>query len=797
MKAMSGNHTPSWGDSGAGRGCNNQKSRIDTLPGINIPGVKMETSHKYRHITTLRSGFLRRLVVLATCLLLLLGLAASGSATVVTLTVQLDEDDAFETGYGPADWDNSSDPYLRVLQYNSGSEKNVGVRFSGVTVPQGSTINSATFKPYMANHTNDYLYCKIYGHAVDNSEDFSSTPYIKDTGYRSRTTANYSFSLNDQGDGYKSYTVTSIVQEIVNRSGWVSGYALSLLMIGNTSSTSREAQFYSVNGYPGAQLVIDYTPPSPNLNQAHYRWRNDNGLEQGVYDTITVNNSSSNSYTTTGSSSLSLSHTVNAGSNRFMLVGVTLGKYSLGTLPTVTGVTMNSGALTGTIVTSADSSSYVRTYIYQFINPPTGSNTILVSLSGTLSSNQLEAVVGAVTYNNVDQTTPIRSYNSGTGASTNISVAVSSQSGDRVFGLGGTRLSGITFTTIGGTEHWNVSANNCRRTSGGSIASSSTSVTHSWTNTGGSYWAAVGASIKPNASSAQASWAANEDTALTGLTKSTIKRLRFLVSNTGAGSSTATYQLQSAQAATCSSGTYAAVPTDTSGTWKISASSYYADAAASVNIDSGLTDPASKTFVAGQLKDTGNTTGSITLSTTQFTEIEYAVQATDNAVLGLPYCFQLYDTTAGRAMDTKTVYAQATLEPMSLTQGHYRWRNDDGGEATGYQTVQVANSYYGTVSNGTTLTVSNVAASGAYRMLLVGISYYPGASNVSVQSVSWNSQSLGAAAGGGTFGMYAGTAVYKLVAPAVATSNLTITFSGATYAVAGVLALTGVDQATP
>ena len=47
------------------------------------------------------------------------------------------------------------------------------------------------------------------------------------------------------------------------------------------------------------------------------------------------------------------------------------------------------------------------------------------------------------------------------------------------------------------------------------------------------------------------------------------------------------------------------------------------------------------------------------------------------------------------------------------------------------------------------------------------------------------------------YGMYAGTAVYKLVAPAVATSNLTITFWWVPNAVAGVLALTGVDQATP
>jgi hypothetical protein len=54
----------------------------------------------------------------------------------------------------------------------------------------------------------------------------------------------------------------------------------------------------------------------------------------------------------------------------------------------------------------------------------------------------------------------------------------------------------------------------------------------------------------------------------------------------------------------------------------------------------GLTNEAT-TFVPGQVKDTGNTTGSITLNTNEFTELEFAIQATDNVVLGANYCFRL------------------------------------------------------------------------------------------------------------------------------------------------------------
>ena len=49
-----------------------------------------------------------------------------------------------------------------------------------------------------------------------------------------------------------------------------------------TTGSNKNAQFYAYEGSVPAQLVIDYTPPQPNLTQAHYRWRNDDGPEQSV-----------------------------------------------------------------------------------------------------------------------------------------------------------------------------------------------------------------------------------------------------------------------------------------------------------------------------------------------------------------------------------------------------------------------------------------------------------------------------------------------------------------------------------
>lgn len=173
-----------------------------------------------------------------------------------------------------------------------------------------------------------------------------------------------------------------------------------------------------------------------------------------------------------------------------------------------------------------------------------------------------------------------------------------------------------------------------------------------------------------------ATWEANEDTAITSVPKSTTYRVRFALSNEGGTTTGAqTYQLEVAETGTCSSGTYAAVPTDTSGDWQVTASTHFTDGAATTNFSGSLTDE-NTTFVAGEIKDTGNTTGNITLGTTNFTEIEFAVSATSNATDSGSYCFRLTN------VDTYTVYPQATIAAPSLTftQSAYRWYEDSDNE---------------------------------------------------------------------------------------------------------------------
>ena len=178
-----------------------------------------------------------------------------------------------------------------------------------------------------------------------------------------------------------------------------------------------------------------------------------------------------------------------------------------------------------------------------------------------------------------------------------------------------------------------------------------------------------------------ATWAAAEDTPLTGLEKNTTKRVRIEISNEGANSSgSVRYRLEVSQAdpASCNAATYTRV--DTSTHWNMVTTTYFADADPTSNIASGLTD-GNTTFVAGELKESNDQTSGMILSTTEFTEIEYAIQATASATAGATYCFRL--THNGTTTDftyTETRYAKVTLadlsaaitatNPASLTEGN-------------------------------------------------------------------------------------------------------------------------------
>lgn len=174
---------------------------------------------------------------------------------------------------------------------------------------------------------------------------------------------------------------------------------------------------------------------------------------QGSLSTVTYDAASSDS--SSSGTSFSWSHTVGTGNNRLLVVTVSTSKSGSSSSPaTVSGVKYDSVAMTQEVtnVYTSSSNPQVRSYIFYLVNPASGSHTITVTLSASST-----AVAGAVSYANVNQSSPIQAQNSSTGYGTTQSVSVTATSvGQAVYAsLGSYSTSSYTVTgNSGQNSRW-------------------------------------------------------------------------------------------------------------------------------------------------------------------------------------------------------------------------------------------------------------------------------------------------------------------------------------------------------
>jgi hypothetical protein len=145
-----------------------------------------------------------------------------------------------------------------------GGDYTGGLRFTNVTISQGTTITSAKISMKSYGGTVN-LRTKIYGIYEDNTASMSSDP----TG-RTKTSANTDWDLDNPSSGstYDTSDITSIVQEIVNRVGWSSGNAMGFLILDDTSSDSSQWYDYEEDNANAALLTIVYSGVSSSASQS-------------------------------------------------------------------------------------------------------------------------------------------------------------------------------------------------------------------------------------------------------------------------------------------------------------------------------------------------------------------------------------------------------------------------------------------------------------------------------------------------------------------------------------------------
>jgi hypothetical protein len=157
-----------------------------------------------------------------------------------------------------------------------------------------------------------------------------------------------------------------------------------------------------------------------------------------------------------------------------------------------------------------------------------------------------------------------------------------------------------------------------------------------------------------------------EDTPVGNRMRGDTLRLRLEASKGGSTPSSPTrFGLEYAErVTTCDAiGSWTPIETPDSA-WALSDTSNLSDGANTTNIATaigGVTDSNStfKTPNTG-VHDTSATTSPLTLLSTNYVELEYAVEPTDNATFGSTYCFRL--TGGGASLDAYDVYPQATIK---------------------------------------------------------------------------------------------------------------------------------------
>jgi Tfp pilus tip-associated adhesin PilY1 len=243
------------------------------------------------------SGFLRRtlpiLMVLVVCFILASGWVIGVDkvcAETVDVWVSAENDDAEEDTSGAIDLTSSDLELIR-----ESSDQTVGIRFQNITIEQGSTINSAYIE-FSTDETGptEATTLTFRGQAANNAMEFIQSDY--NISSRATTTASVVWNIaeGDQwataGEKHQTPDLASIIQEIVNRTGWIGGNSLVIIV---TGSGKRTVESWKGAGNHGdatlaARLVIDYTDSGILHNDCEIDFRSNEQAQSDSTNSLSV-----------------------------------------------------------------------------------------------------------------------------------------------------------------------------------------------------------------------------------------------------------------------------------------------------------------------------------------------------------------------------------------------------------------------------------------------------------------------------------------------------------------------------
>jgi parallel beta-helix repeat protein len=178
-----------------------------------------------------------------------------GTSIAITSQVVSSSDDAEEVvSSGSMDL-TSTDLELGA---DNGTNQWIGIRFNTITLPRNATIINAYIEFEVDETGSDATSVMIQGQASDNAATFTTT--ARNISSRPRTTAQVAWNnipaWTTVNAKWQTPNISSVIQEIVNRTAWASGNSIVIIING---TGRRTAESYNGEIPAAPKLVIQYT----------------------------------------------------------------------------------------------------------------------------------------------------------------------------------------------------------------------------------------------------------------------------------------------------------------------------------------------------------------------------------------------------------------------------------------------------------------------------------------------------------------------------------------------------------
>lgn len=146
------------------------------------------------------------------------------------------------------------------------------VRFDSVPIPPGSTINSALIRFEADEANTDAFDTTIQADDSDNPSTYSSSSDVTSATLTSQSTS-WTTSSFSEGDMVDTASIVSVVQEIIDRSGWANNNAMIFHIQYDGASMGEEFVRFSAEDHTAdiaPRLRVTYTPPkSGGMSAVH------------------------------------------------------------------------------------------------------------------------------------------------------------------------------------------------------------------------------------------------------------------------------------------------------------------------------------------------------------------------------------------------------------------------------------------------------------------------------------------------------------------------------------------------